>query len=172
MKKNQKLKRGASIIEILTVIAVIAISLTSLLGLSSFSLRASNLIKQTSQANIISQETMEGVRNFRDGVNWNNDDPENKYDGLGKVTTGIYYHLEKSNDVPARWMLIQGEQTLDNFTRKIVFADVYRNAITGNIEAGGNFDPNTKKVTVNVSWTERGISHQIEIITYLTNWKE
>ena len=40
------------------------------------------------------------------------------------------------------------------------------------VESGGADDPNTKKVTATVSWEERGRSHSIELITYLTNWRE
>jgi len=39
------------------------------------------------------------------------------------------------------------------------------------VESGGTNDPNTKKVTVTVSWEERGRDHKLEIFTYLTNWK-
>jgi len=30
----------------------------------------------------------------------------------------------------------------------------------------------TKEVTVTVSWTERGRSHEVELVTYLTNWNQ
>ena len=30
---------------------------------------------------------------------------------------------------------------------------------------------NTKKIIANVSWQEKGRNHQVELTTYLTNWK-
>lgn len=162
-------KRGVSAIEILVVIAVVGIVFGSILSLATLSLKLSISIKKTSQANFLTQEIMEAVRNFRDGISWDNDDPEDKYDGLGIVTTGIAYHLEQSSDIPAKWMLIQGEETVNDFSRKVVFDDVYRESLTDNITtSGGYLDSNTKKVTATISWE----SKQIEIISYLTNWAE
>ena len=165
-------KKGISIIEILVVIAICAIALASLLSLATFSLENSTLFKDTSLARNIVQETIEAVRNFRDGTNWENDDPENKYDGLGIVSAGISYHPEKSSDSPSKWMLIQGEKNVNGFTRKVIFENVMRDGNDNIVVSGGANDPNTKKATVNVSWLERGRAHQVEIITYLTNWKQ
>lgn len=159
-------KKGVSIIEILAVISIITITLTSLLGLISFSFGFSNLIKQTIQANNIAQEAIEIVRNFRDGTNWN-------LDGLGTVATGDSnpYHLEKSGS-PAQWLLIPGIETINSFSRKIVFDNVMRDG-NGNIVASGGFDdPDTKKVTVIISWQEKGRIHNVSLITCLTNWKQ
>lgn len=167
INQNLKFHKGISIIEILIVVAIIIIALTGLLGIATFSLKISILTKETDQANNLAQETIEAVRNFRDGTDWNNDDPNNQYDGLGVVTTGIAYHLEKSSDNPLKWMLILGEETVGSFTRKVVFNNVIRDANDNIVETGGINDPNTKKVTVTVSWEER----KIEIVTYLTNWK-
>ena len=167
--KNIKYQRGLSIIEILVVITIITVALVSILSLVTFSLKVSTSIKETTQANALAQETIEAVRNFRDGIDWNNDDPENKYDGLGIVTVGVVYYPEKSTDAPPKWMLLQGEEGVNGFTRKVVFNDVYRDITTDDIEtSGGYFDPDTKKVTATVSWK----SKKVEIITYLTNWKE
>jgi len=156
-------KKGISVIEILVVIAIIAITLTSLLGLASFSLGTSTLIKQTSQANGIAQETMETIRNFRDGTNW-------EINGLGALATSTDYYPQKSGS-PPKWQFIQGTEAIDVFTRKVVFENIMRDGNDNIVTSGGTNDPNTKKVIVTVSWTERGRAHQIELITYLTNWK-
>lgn len=161
--KNQK---GISIIEILVVIVIIGMALVGILSLTTLSLKASLSIKKNTQANALAQETLEAVRNYRDGTGWNFDDPENKYDGLGVLTTGVAYHPEKSLDISPRWMLIQGEEDVYGFTRKVFFENTLRDA-TGNIvETGGINDPNTKKTIVTVSWQEK----ELEIITYFTNW--
>lgn len=164
---NQK---GISIIEILIVIFIITVTLTALLGLVNFSLKTSTLIKETTKANAFAQEMMEVIRDFRNEVSWNNDDPGNQYDGLGIMTTGIAYYPEKSIDIPPKWMLIQGEETISSFTRKIVFEDVSRDFTTDDIEGVYNLindDPDTKKATVTVSWKNK----KVELITYFTNWK-
>ena len=156
-------KKGASIIEILIVIAIIVIALTSLLGVATFSLRISTLMRETNQANNLSQEVMEAVRNFRDGTSWD-------VDGLGKLATSTDYYPQATSS-PSKWQLVQGIENIDGFTRKVVFEDVMRDSNSNIVESGGTNDPNTKKVTVTVSWEERGRDHKLEIFTYLTNWK-
>ena len=156
-------KKGISIIEILVVIAIIITALSSLLGLASFSLGVSALIKQTNQGNLLSQEVMEAVRNFRDGTSWD-------IDGLGKLATSTDYYPQATGS-PSKWQLVQGTENIDGFTRKVVFKDVMRDSNSNIVESGGTNDPNTKKVTVTVSWEERGRDHKLEIFTYLTNWK-
>jgi len=156
-------KKGASIIEILIVIAIIVIALTSLLGVATFSLRISTLMRETNQANNLSQEVMEAVRNFRDGTSWD-------VDGLGKLATSTDYYPQATSS-PSKWQLVQGIENIDGFTRKVVFEDVMRDSNSNIVESGGTYNPNTKKVIVTVSWKERGREHKLEIFTYL-NWKQ
>ena len=157
-------KKGISIIEILVVIAIIITALSSLLGLASFSLGVSALIKQTNQGNLLSQEVMEAVRNFRDGTSWD-------VDGFGKLATSTDYYPQATSS-PSKWQLVQGIENIDGFTRKVVFEDVMRDSNSNIVESGGTYNPNTKKVIVTVSWKERGREHKLEIFTYLTNWKQ
>lgn len=158
-------KKGISIIEILIIIGIISITMTTLLGVISFSLGISTLIKETTQANLIVQKTIEELRNFRDGTIWD-------VDGLGTVITGIAYYFQKSIDPLPKWQLVQGEETINGSTRKLVFSDVQRDVGDDIIESGGINDPNTKKATITVSWIHRGEEKSIEIITYFTNWRK
>jgi len=153
-------KKGISIIEVLVVIAIVIIALVSLLGLITFSLRISTLMKETTQANNLARETIEAVRNFRDGTDWTTD-------GLGALTVGDSYYPQKSGDNPPKWQIVAGQEIINGFTRKVVFGHAYRDADDNIIEAGGVVDPNTKKVIVIISWKDK----EIEIITYLTNWQ-
>lgn len=166
--KKEKYQKGISIVEILVVIVIITIALTSILSLTTLALRASLSIKEGVRANSLAQETIEALRNFRDGTDWNNDDPEDKYDGLGVVSTGSGYYPEKSTDTPPRWTFIQGEEIVDIFARKVVFENVSRDSLDNIVETGGTNDPDSKKATVTVSWKDT----KIEIVTYLTNWQE
>lgn len=162
MNKNSELNKGISIIEILIVVAIIVIALTGLAGLVAYSLKISISIRETTQANFLSQETMEAVRNFRDGTNWNSN-------GLGTLTTGVNYYPQKSADIPPKWALVQGQDTINGFVRKVIFEKVSRD-INDNIEQTynpANDDPNTRKVTVTVSWQAK----EVKLVTYLTSWK-
>lgn len=154
-------QRGFSVVEILVSIAVMAIALVGLLGLISFSLKVSTLLKQTDQANVLLKEQMEALRSFRDGTNW-------AVNGLGAVNLGAAnpYHLEKSGS-SAIWALVAGEETDGIFQKKIVFESVWRDA-SDNIAAVGVLDSDTKKITVTVSWPGK----EIKLSAYLTNWRQ
>lgn len=157
-------KKGFSVIEILVAIVIISIALTGLSGLTSFSLRASLLAEQAAQANSIAQETIESSRNFRDGTYWS-------IDGLGTLAMGVDYYPQEVGS-PARWQLTQGTEAVGIFTRKIALSNVQRDANDNIVGSGGVNDPQTKKVVATVSWQERGRSHKVELITYLTAWRQ
>ncbi len=165
-KENKKFKKGISTIEILVVVAVVAVVFTSLLGLITFSLRIVRSNKQTVLAEKLVQETIEATRNFRDQTDWDTE-------GLGVLTTGIAYYPQKTTGTPPVWDLIQGEENIEEFTRKIVFEKVYRDT-NDNISQSGTEDPETLKVKATVSWfsslTQE--NQKVEIITYLTNWRQ
>lgn len=153
-----------SVIEILVVTFVITVTLTSLLGLASYSLGISTLLKQTNAANNLAQEEMEAVRNFRDSTQWNTN-------GLGKLATSTDY-FPRATGTPAMWELTLGKETLDIFERKVVFEDVRRDVNFNIAASGGTLDPDTKKITAIVSWPTRSGTRQVKLITYLTNWKK
>lgn len=166
---KNKLQSGASMIEVLIVIAITGIALIGLLRVAEHSLRVSRLAREKAQASALAQETMEAVRNYRDGTDWYGTDP----DGLGEVTTGVAYYLAQTSDIPPRWELVQGEESVDGFTRKVEFEKVSRDSndnIESTYDSTGD-DPDTRKITVTVSWLHRGEQKKVELITYLTNWQ-
>ncbi len=140
------------------------VTLVSFFSLIGFSLKVAGLVSQTTRANALAQETMEVVRDFRDQTNW-------QVNGLGILSVGISYRPEKTGTVPPRWDLILGQEAIDIFTRRVIFEKVYRDA-NDNIVAVGAEDPETKKAKVTVSWQERGNVHQVELVSYFTNWQK
>ena len=157
---GNKFNRGISIIEILVIIAIISITLVNILDLTLISLKSSILIKETAEADALAVEMVEAVRNFRDGTEWST--------GLGALTTGASnpYHPEKTGDTPPKWSIISGSETINQFTREVIFEEVARDG-NDNIAESGTNDPDTRKVTVTISWKNR----EVEIVTYFTNWK-
>ncbi len=148
-------KCGFSIIEMLIAIAILAMTLTALLGMASFSLGIQGLVRQTTQADNLAKEAMEAVRSIRDNNTWN------------QITNGNH-GLANSGGY---WSFSGTDNTIGNLTRIISVADVRRDAEDNIVESGGVIDPDTKKITVMVSWSERSRPHEIELITYLTNWR-
>lgn len=163
---------GISIVELLVGASILTLSLSALLGFLSFAVSTASLLQQQTQAITIAEGTMEALKNFRDGTLWNVDDPQNQYDGVGRVQTGVPYHVGLSGDVPPRWQLLGGAETMGAFTRAVVFESAQRDANSAIVSAGGIDDPNTKKVTVTVSWTAKAMTQEIAIMSYLTNWQQ
>jgi len=157
-------EKGIAVVEILVVVGVIAIIISSLLGVVVFSLKLSVSVKETTTADALAQEVIEAVRNFRDGTEWDSG-------GLGALNTGSAYYPEKSGGTPPAWMLVEGEETIDSFVRKVIFERASRDPGTNIIEdvySFGNDDPDTVKVIATVSWENK----KVEIITYFTNWRQ
>ncbi len=55
------------------------------------------------------------------------------------------------------------------FDRRVRFSAVNRDTADDIVASGGTLDPNTKRVTVTVSWQNRGRTASTTISTYLTN---
>jgi len=150
--------KGIAIIEILIVIAIIVIASTVFMGIAVTSLKLSNSIKQASTADFLMRDAIEIVRAFRNETDWD-------VDGLGTLSTGISHYPQ----LGSTWSLLSGSETIGIFTREIIFEDVSRDS-NDNIEASYNplnKDDNTKRVIIRVSWG----SKNLELITYLTNWR-
>lgn len=164
--------KGISVIELLVGAGILTLSLSALLGFLAFTLATTSFLKQQAKATALVEEALEAVRSFRDGTGWNDDDPQNQYDGLGRAQTGVAYHIALSEDVPPRWQLLSGSEMITLFSRTVTFENVQRDASDDIVASGGVQDPDTKKVTVTVSWTAKTKVHEVTVVTYLTNWKQ
>ena len=154
-------QKGVLIIEILIAVVIIVVALVYLLSSTVFSLKIQDSLKNYLIATNLTQEAMEAVRNFLEGTSWNTN-------GIRILTADINYYPQKSGDIPPKWTLVLGEETINDFKRKVVFSDVMRDADGNIVDSGGTEDPDTKEVTVIVSWENKSV----EIVTYLTNWKQ
>jgi len=171
MLQHQRYSRGISIIELLVVILILGVGIAAALSFGVFSLRTASLQKQTTEASFLVQDALEGIKNYRDNTGWNDDDPQNQYDGLGVVTTGVSLHLELSGDTPPRWQLLSGQETIGIYTRDVMVDQVQRDGSDNIVESGGTPDADTKKITVKVTWQGRTTTRELKAITYLANWR-
>jgi type II secretory pathway pseudopilin PulG len=165
--KKQKTgsQKGISIVELLIVCFIIGVALTSLLGLATFSLKVSQKIKENGEALFLAEQAMEATRAIA-RADWS--ELTNGYHGLNSGLAG-YWAFEGSYSV-----------INNKYTRKILIEDVYRDntptdseetdeiETDGIIESLDYLDPDTKKITVFVSWDNK----EIKLITYLTNWSQ
>lgn len=154
-------QRGVTIVEIIVVIAVIIAAFTAVLGFFAFESKVAERGRMRLKAVSFTQEAIEAVRNFRDNTTWTSD-------GVGSLTIGASYHPVISDD---NWNIISDSEIINEFTRKVVFGQVYRDG-NDDISGSGTEDSNTRKVTITVSWTDRQGSAEESLITYITNWRK
>lgn len=164
MSANSIGNKGFSIIEIIVAVFIIVVTLVSFLGIVAFSLKSSRLVIKVNETNFLAQEIIESIRGFRDSTDWDSN-------GLGVLIIGANYHLNLTGASPPSWIIVSGEESVNIFTRKVIFERVSRDSFTKNIEGvynSGNDDPNTRKATITVSWAGK----ETKIITYFTNWNQ
>jgi len=171
MLKHQNYSRGIFIIELLVVILILGVGIAAALSFGVFSLRIASLQKQTTEASFLVQDALEGIKNYRDNTGWNDNDPQDEYDGLGTVATAVAMHLKLSGGTPPRWQFLLGQETIGIFTREVVVNQVQRDGSDNIVESGGTLDTDTKKITVKVTWQGFGTTRELETITYLGNWR-
>lgn len=145
MKKN-----GQSLVELLLTIAIVSIILPGLLG-GFFATRGGRATQdQRQHATAYLYEAQEAIR----VINSN---------GWTNLSNGTY-HPELSG---SSWSLAVGEELLENnYTRKIIIGDVYRDG-SGNIAQSGTLDPSIKLITSSVSWSSP-IPLSVSAVSYLT----
>ena len=153
MIKNTK---GIGLVEILIVTAVLGVGLLAVISFLIYSRGVTFQVARTTEATTIAEEGIEAVRSIRDEV-W------------GSVLTAGTYYPEVVSD---KWTLNAVDPGPINnlYTRTVVIEDVGRDVTTDHILiSGGTNDPNTKKVTSSVTWTENGRNKQVQLIAYITN---
>jgi len=152
-------------LEIIIGVSIIVIGLLALLAAANFSLKVSGSASEKTKALNLAQEAAEAVRSFRDGTSWDDN-------GIGTLNTDIDYHPQlDSSTSPFSWDIVQGEEIINKFTRKVVFKKVSRDPDTGVIEEAYDSvydDPDTRKVVIRVLWG----GETLELSTYITNWRQ
>ena len=116
-------------------------------------------VTRNTEAVALAEEGIEGVRSLRDD-GWTTN-----------ITTltenATYYPVISAN----KWTLTNTNPgTVNNlYTRTVVIAGVNRD-VNDDIAVAGTDDPNTKEVTVKVTWKEGQDVQDVTIVTYITNF--
>jgi len=176
MLRQLKNNKGSLLIELVIVIGIIVGVLGAVLGLSTFSLLASSTVQQTAEAVALAEETLEALRNYRDGVPWQNNPAGIEYDGLKTLVDAspspCPCHLIKSGDTPPQWQMATGPETVGIFSRQVELTFLERDGNDNIVPSGTYIDEDSVEATVTVSWEERGNLQEIKIVEYLMNWQQ
>lgn len=153
-------KSGFGIVEVIVAAAIISLALAGMAVLGNFALRIQSHLKQNLIATNLAIEAIEATRAVK----------EESWANFSVLGLDIPYHPEKIGP-PAKWVMVGGAQNINGFSRQIVFSQVLRDMDDDIVESGGIPDSNTRKITVIISWFERGQSYQVVLNSYSTNWK-
>ena len=128
------------LIEVLVACSIISIVTFGVFSAAQRGIQLSQLALRETQASFLLEEGVESVKTIRD-TSWTT---------ISNLTLGVAYYLS-FNTTNNTWSLEITPNTTDNFTRTVVFSDVYRNS-NDDIASSGTLDVRTKKVSVNVAW--------------------
>lgn len=152
------LRNGFTLIEIVVGVAILVGVFISLGGIANYVVRLSSDANLRIRSAFLAIEGIEAVKAMRN-QGWA------AY--VAPLTSGVDQYLLFSAD---RWLATTTPGTIDGiFTRTIRFENASRDGSDDIVMSGGTNDPNTKKVTVTVSWAGHGIQRRDIIATYITN---
>lgn len=153
-------KRGVGLVEVIVgsaILAVVLFAFTSSLSLYS---RANADATSRSQALYLAEEALEVVRGLRD-AGWT------AHIATASVDTdyGISFDTESS-----AWTLVSLPDTVEEFTRTIVFRDVYRDSDDNIVEdTSESYDPDSRILEVDVTWPGLEEAQHVRLESIITN---
>jgi len=154
----KKTYQAIGIVEVIIIIAVVSIALLALHELVAFNFDITSQGILYIKASLLAQEGTEVLRILKN-QSWSS--------AIAPLTPGASYYPVFSNNL---WSLqITPLAPIDGvFTRWVTIENVFRDA-NNDISSSGTLDPNTKKITVTLSWQVKNQARTIVIPTYLTN---
>jgi prepilin-type N-terminal cleavage/methylation domain-containing protein len=137
---SSKNQGGYSLVELLLAISLFSILITVLFTGFIASRDGKPQQQQRLQAASILQETVEALRVVRE-QGW----PD-------FAVEGVYHPV--IDDIEGTWTLAAGPETVGFFTRQITIGPVQRDANGNIVDSGGTVDPSTKRIDIEVSWSQ------------------
>lgn len=153
--KKRKNQNGISIAEVLIAIGLFSLTAAGIILLVTDAYDLSRFSAERNVGQALADEGMEAAESIRARA-WN------------ELTYGTH-GLDESLGY---WAFSGTEDDLDPYTRTTTVSEVYRDAGGDIVEVGGSLDPQTKKVTVSVTWTfAPGRDQDITLEKYFTLWE-
>ena len=104
------------------------------------------------------EEGMEVVKAFRDS----------SWDNIADLVPNTKYFLVFDPNTSS-WTFTTTPTATDGFTREIILSDVYRDAVSSDIDPNGILDTGTKLVRITVYWQEGSQTVTKNLEAYISN---
>jgi Tfp pilus assembly protein PilV len=175
MKRN-----GFGLLEVVVAVGIVILVVAAVVSLSQFVLRGYVTVGARTTAYQLAQQGVEVARAIRDTGTL--DAKPNTYWDTGlPVNVNSYranFRVSCGQSAVCPWELLSNRTeaiTLDgiNYTRSIFIenAGLSGSECDPNCSGAAGENANTRKIRVNVSWTEGTRAQSVEITTFLTNWR-
>jgi type II secretory pathway pseudopilin PulG len=149
-------KKGMSLVEVIVSATIVTLILSGLIAAYNLYFKTALANLRHVQAVFLAEEGAEALRFLRD-ASWSN---------LSSLTVNNTYYVIFQN---GNWQITTNNIFVDGiFERKFVLNNVNRDG-TDDIVPTGTLDPNTKKVTVSISWGKGVATTTKSLEFYLTN---
>lgn len=154
-------KFGFGLVEIVIASAIISVSIFSLSAVSVIGKRLQSHSLEKIRANFLAEEGLEAMRFLRD-KSWSTN--------LATLNFGTNYYLSFASST-SQWSINSTVVPyVDSvFDRRVTAEDVFRDSNDDIVLGGGTQDPDSKKITVTVSWQDRNATTTVNLSTYLSN---
>lgn len=160
---------GFTLIEAVVAMTIFAIGVVGLVTLSTVAKSTSEQGRDSVQVSNYLQEGMEAVRLLRNAA-WTN------------VSTDGGYRLSAQAGQTPAWQLVSGgSETVGKYQRSVTISAVRRQDTDSSatltagdkiVPSGGSFDdPDTKKITVTISWQQGSRTINRTLYAYITKWQ-
>ncbi|MBX4200412.1 prepilin-type N-terminal cleavage/methylation domain-containing protein [Candidatus Parcubacteria bacterium] len=157
MIKSKK-TRGVTLVEVVIATALILVLLLTLTGVYNMYLTSALENTDTVRAAYLAEEGVESVKLMRD-FSWASN--------IATLAVDTNYYLTFTN---SKWQATTTFSLVDStFDRKFVLSSVNRDSSSNITSSGGTLDPNTRKLTVTLSWPTRSGTSTQAITTYIDN---
>lgn len=156
---------GFSLIEIIVAVGLAAIFLPAVGMIFAFAIGSASQGEKFSQAYRLAQEGMEAIFYLK-----SQNDPLWDWDNTPVNTDpGEYYQPAQTGGV---WQLggktTTPDETQPPFTRKVEITPVRRCGLVICSDPWATVDPYSRKITVYVSWPEKGQTEEVKLEAYVT----
>lgn len=155
-------QKGQVLTEVLVAMTLFALISASIVSIVVDSLNSDIQGADLNEATSLGHQAIEIVKTIKEN-NWNDIASRPNNDIFGLENTGT------------NWIISGTENVIGRFIRYCEVQDVYRDnnglgSIVESSSPGAGIDVNTKKLTVNVSWSNPR-SNSLSFIEYLSNWE-
>ncbi len=147
-----------SLIEVVIAAAIIGSSVVFIMGIYSGLTKLSYRNTARIQSAMLAEEGIAAIKTMRDS-GWTS--------RIASLSTTTTYSLYWTGSV---WQATTSSPIIDGqFYRTFTITGVSRDIDADIVTSGGTFDPNSKKVTVSVSWADNGATSTKSLEAYIFN---